>query len=192
MFLDFSNAFDIVPWQELWKILKDMQIDTDLLRILQMQHADITVILLTKDGLTHEMTCNLGVRQGDPDNLDLFAFVMQQYEKVLIDAPNGNPLNIQRTEIKTPTYADDVLLLSRTPEGLQQLLQRTKDFPQSISLELVQKSRLSWILVQMNMSLRFYGNVTQFRDTQIFPQLGAYVAVDEDPTSAINDRTKLG
>lgn len=78
--------------------------------------------MLTPEGTTQEVECNIGMRQGDPDSPDLFAFYMQQFEYALKTC-RGDSLCLQHDNIMALMYANDVLLLFPKNSCFQRIVQ---------------------------------------------------------------------
>ena len=64
LFLDLVKAFDRVPRQLLWELLAKFGVPDKLVRLLKALHRDVTV-KFEVDGITHEIKCTIGVKQGD-------------------------------------------------------------------------------------------------------------------------------
>ena len=64
LFLDLVKAFDRVPRALLWELLGKFGVPAKLIRLLKALHQDVTV-KFEVDGVTHEVKCTIGVKQGD-------------------------------------------------------------------------------------------------------------------------------
>ena len=72
--------------------------------------------------LTQFFSCKQGVRQGDPLSPTLFNLFMNDVFKKLKEG-NFDPVTLNGQDpINALAYADDIVLLSTTPEGLQRAL----------------------------------------------------------------------
>lgn len=190
VFLDFSKAFDTVPRADLWRILEEEGLPTDLRRILQMQYANTSVVLLLKDGVSKEVLCNVGVRQGDPGQSRFVCFLYAAIREST-ETKTADPLMLKDRPIMTMMYADDVLLPSSTPEGLQQLLQETQEFSQKYMLK-VNLDKSAYMIFggsKEEPQVQWEGaTIPVYTD---YPQLGIQVAVDGNPLPAISHRSQL-
>ena len=84
-----------------------------------------TVVKLSKDQETHPIHVNAGVKQGCPISPILFNLTTELLIRVvqsqcnensdIAPKPHGNPIYVL-------AYADDLVLISRTRDGLQTLL----------------------------------------------------------------------
>ena len=64
LFLDLVKAFDRVPRELLWELLGKFGVPPKLVRLLKALHQDVFV-KFEVDGITHEVRCTIGVKQGD-------------------------------------------------------------------------------------------------------------------------------
>ena len=64
LFLDLVKAFDRVPRELLFELLGKFGVPPKLVRLLKALHQDVFV-KFEVDGITHEVRCMIGVKQGD-------------------------------------------------------------------------------------------------------------------------------
>ena len=62
--MDLVKAFDRVPRELLWKILLKFGVPEKIVNLLKCLHKRVTV-KFTVDGVTHELSSIIGVKQGD-------------------------------------------------------------------------------------------------------------------------------
>ena len=90
LFLDLVKAFDRVPRILLWELLGKFGVPPKLIRLLKALHQDVSV-KFEVDGITHEVTCTIGVKQGDILGPVLFiifiAGVMLSWREISADCP---------------------------------------------------------------------------------------------------------
>ena len=72
-FMDLVKAFDRVPRELLWKILLKFGVPVKIVNLLKCLHERVTV-KFTVDGVTHELSSIIGVKQGDILGPVLFLF----------------------------------------------------------------------------------------------------------------------
>ena len=96
LFIDLVKAFDKVPRELLWKILLKYGVPPKIVRLLIKLHADFKV-QFDVDGVTQQIKCTVGVKQGDILGPMLFNFfiaaVMSSWRTVY-----GGTLCLFRTE----------------------------------------------------------------------------------------------
>ena len=102
LFIDLVKAFDKVPRELLWKILLKYGVPPKIVRLLIKLHADFKV-QFDVDGVTQQIKCTVGVKQGDILGPMLFNFfiaaVMSSWRTVY-----GGTLCLFRTE---PDFNND-------------------------------------------------------------------------------------
>ena len=65
-FVDFKKAFDLVPRDCLWKVLKQRGMAGRVLSSLQSMYTQDGSCILTSEGATEMFECSIGVKQGCP------------------------------------------------------------------------------------------------------------------------------
>ena len=116
LFVDLVKAFDRVPRELLWKILARFGVPQKILRLLIRLHADFDV-QFEVDGITQQIKCIVGVKQGDILGPMLFNFfiaaVMSSWRSIY-----GGTLCLYRTQPdfvmtgrKTDAHGDEFALL---------------------------------------------------------------------------------
>ena len=128
-FVDFKKAFDSVPRTRLWEVLSDIGISGEILSCLQSIYAQDEAVVLTPAGLTNSFRCTTGVKQGCPASPLLFGLFIDEIEAMLraakedIDAPE-----LLGTLVAILLFADDIELMSHSPQGLQNQLSILQQF----------------------------------------------------------------
>ena len=77
-------------------------------------------------GYTDALESNLGLKQGCPLSPLLFNLYIDNMDKIF--QTQCEPIRFQGFDLNHFLYADDLVLLSRTPEGLQKCLDNLSDF----------------------------------------------------------------
>lgn len=126
-FVDFRKAFDSVPRDLLWQRLGEAGLGGEMLAALKSLYAEVRARVATLDGLTDPFDCSLGVKQGCPLSPLLFGLYIDRLEP-LIAACNGAPPTLNGTPVPLLLYADDLLLISSNPAGLQRQLDSLHTF----------------------------------------------------------------
>lgn len=73
----------------------------------------------TTKGYTGWIHSTAGVRQGCPLSLTLFAIYMQELQNLLCRGLNLSPVTLLKQALSCLLFADDIVWLATTPEGLQ-------------------------------------------------------------------------
>ncbi len=127
-FLDLKKAFPSIPRQRLLDKLGRLGVSDKFLRVLTRLYSQDTFTLLL-DGVESEQQFSVtaGVHEGSP--LSPLLFIL--YISDLVSHLRRTGADIGGIELEDGTrifcilYADDVLLISSTPEGMQRLLDDT-------------------------------------------------------------------
>merc|ERR1711963_998821 len=145
-FIDYSKAFDCVEHQMMWKIMIEMGFPRHLVRLIESLY-DSQEAAVRVDGETSEwFEVGKGVRQGCILSPYLFNIYAENIMRnVRNDAQRYNDqedpekdtfdsLNIGGREYPELRYADDTVLLSTTPIGLEKMIRSVKTHSESQNL----------------------------------------------------------
>jgi hypothetical protein len=125
VFLDLKAAFDSVCRKALWGCLLKNGVPLKYVDLLKKLYSNSESRVKVYGKLTPSFTTSSGVRQGCPISPFLFNFVMDDILKTALRESNGSGVDLlpgpKLTDIE---YADDIALLGRTTESIQQFLDR--------------------------------------------------------------------
>ncbi|CAK8535453.1 unnamed protein product [Lathyrus sativus] len=117
MQIDLQKAYDMVSWQALESIMKEMGIPR---KFIQWTMLGITTVFYRFNIMgeyTEVLPAKRGIRQGDPLSPILFVLIMEYMNRLLIKMqrdPNFNyHAKCEKLKITNLTFADDILLLCR-------------------------------------------------------------------------------
>ena len=137
-FVDFKKAFDTVDRCTLWQVLWDVGIRGRILGCIKAMYACDSAAVKTKEGISEIFRCYTGVKQGCALSPDLFGIFTDELEKVMKDLEDGHaptfPVRMPHRgvllgkQVPLQMYADDALLVSTTPQGLQNQLSALHTF----------------------------------------------------------------
>lgn len=128
-FVDFSKAFDTIPRDLLWKRLEEIGLSNEMIMAVKSMYANVLSCVKTPTGFTEFFTCTRGVRQGCPLSPLLFGLYIDELENILLRQPRAcDAPAVQDTLVPSLMYADDIVLLSKTKQGLQKMLDSLAQF----------------------------------------------------------------
>ncbi len=141
-FFDFKKAFDSIWHEGLYLKLLDSGIGGKFYDFIKSMYTASQCAVKIANQRTEFFPQGRGVRQGCSLSPTLFNIYINQLANILERAPIQG-LTLHDTEIKCLLYADDLVLLSPTEEGLQDSLNLLEDFCQSWALTVnLQKTRV--------------------------------------------------
>ena len=126
VFIDFKKAYDTVDRRKLFTRLQDIGINGIFLKNIKAMYENISYKIKLKDGFLDPITSNLGLKQGCPLSPMLFNLYIDDVKEIF-DA-QCEPVTITDTNISHFLYADDLVLISLSPEGLQRSLDKISEF----------------------------------------------------------------
>ena len=140
--IDYAKAFDCVDHNELWEILKGMDIPDHLTCLLRNLYAGEEATVRNGHGTTDWSQIGKGVRQGCillPCLFNLYAeYIMRNTG--LEEAQAG--IKIAGRNIHNLRYADDTTLMAESEEELKSLLMKVKEESEKVGLNLnIQKTK---------------------------------------------------
>lgn len=117
--IDIRKAFDCISHEAIFSILRSRGAPSCLVEYIRNFYAKSSVVLRTPEWTSRSIHPARGVRQGDPLSPFLFDIVMDTFLRSL---PGHYGIRADGLNINALAYADDLLLMATTAEGLQDLL----------------------------------------------------------------------
>ena len=137
-FVDIKKAFDFTNRNHLfYNLLRDYEIGGNFLKLLMQLYTDHKVFVRVSDGLLQPITTTIGLKQGCCLSSLLFNLFVNKLPSIF-DA-SCDPVSILNEQFNCLLWADDLLILSRSPTGLQNAINKTKLFYDSLGLEINQR-----------------------------------------------------
>ena len=142
-FTNYTNPFDCVDHNKLWKILKEMEIPDHLTCLLRNLYLGQEATIQTRHGTTDRFQTGKGVHQGcilSPCLFNLHAVYMMR--NVGLDEAQAR-IKTARRYINNLRYADDTTLMAEREEELKSLLMKVKEETEKSVLKLnIQKMKI--------------------------------------------------
>lgn len=130
LFIDFQQAFDSVKRGKLIEILKELEVDPKLRRLIKMTMENSKICVKTRKGDTCEFLVNKGVRQGDSLSATLFNLTLEYVTKKI------NKKSIRTNGGQIIAYADDVVLITKRREIMEEMVQEIVTEGEKVGLKL--------------------------------------------------------
>ena len=125
-FIDFKKAYDTVDRDILLQRLKRLGINGTFWHNIAAMYRKTDYAIKLNGKTLDAISSNLGLKQGCPLSPMLFNLYMDDVNDIFDDL--CEPIDIQAHKINHFMYADDLVLLSRSREGLQRCLDKLHHF----------------------------------------------------------------
>ena len=125
-FIDFRQAYDRVPRQQLWAQIERLGYGGQWLRAVRAIYADVPMSVSVPGLQGRTISSTQGLKQGCPLSPTLFSLYIADFEqRMLAAAQHGTQLDLPQLAgqpMPPLLYADDMALLATSAAGLQQQL----------------------------------------------------------------------
>ena len=140
-FIDLRQAYDRVDRARLFRKMISYRIPAQITKIVMDQYDKMEYCVLTEEGRSIFFITSQGLKQGDPFSPRLFNLYIMDIIRIF--NLESDPLYLQGKAIFILCYADDLLLLSAGPIGLQTSLNNLAEYCDKWSLEVnTQKTKV--------------------------------------------------
>ena len=125
-FVDFRSAFDTV-WRQalLYKLLK-MDIGGNFLNIIENMYQNVLYRVKMNGFTSQNITSNVGVKQGCVLSPLLFNLYLSDLPRIFTD--ECHPIHLNDCKLNCLMFADDLILMSESAEGLQKCLDKLQEY----------------------------------------------------------------
>ena len=185
-FIDFKKAYDTVNRDLLLERLKSLGINGIFMHNIAAMYTKTEYSVKLKTGRSTNIQSNLGLKQGCPLSPMLFNLYIDDIEKVFDDS--CCPIEFQNKNINHFLYADDLVLISESREGLQNSLDKVHHFANSKHLTIsVPKSKtITFNYTGRMIKDSFTLNKEALEHVQTFCYLGFDIKCSETIKHAMN------
>ena len=142
-FIDYVKAFDCVGNNQLWNILREMEIPDHLACLLRNLYAGQEATVRTGHGTTDWFQIGKGVHQGCILSPCLFNFYAEYIMRNAVLEETQAGIKISGRNINNLRYADDTTLMAESEEELKSLLMKVKVESEKVGLKFnIQKTKI--------------------------------------------------
>ena len=186
-FVDFSKAFDSIPRDKMFKKLLDIGITGKFYNIIKFIYEGDQICLKINDSITPAIRTMMGVRQGCVLSPLLFNIFMADFSRTLSSDVGVHITDNDR--INCILWADDIILLSETEEGLNKLLSQLKLYSDQNQLKVNTDKTKCMIFNKTGRLLRrnFYLGDKKLENVRTYKYLGLIVTPSGEIRSALVD-----
>lgn len=127
-FIDFSKAYDRVNRNLLWRCLKGCGLHGAMLHTIQAMYESVQMRVRVGGKMGAPFSYDMGVKQGCPLSPLLFGILIGRLEPYLERHCPGSGHQIASSIVRALLYADDVVLVSESADGLRAMLKVLEKF----------------------------------------------------------------
>jgi hypothetical protein len=125
-FVDFQKAFDSVSHPCLFYKLLKLNMNGRVYRVIKSMYSKVSLQVNTGRGLTKTFTSDVGVRQGDNLSPTLFNIFVNDIPGVFDNT--CDPVSLASRPLNCLLYADDLVLLSESANGMQNAINKLQSY----------------------------------------------------------------
>ncbi|EYB85833.1 hypothetical protein Y032_0290g1548 [Ancylostoma ceylanicum] len=133
VFIDYCKAFDSVEHHAVWRSLLEQGIEQQYVDVLKNCYSSCTT-MFRPFSRTITVPIRRGVRQGDPISPSLFSAVLESVIRKC--SWDGQGININGRMLNHFRFADDIVVLTHTPQEAEQMIQQLNEEGKKAGLHL--------------------------------------------------------
>ena len=118
-FVDFKKAYDTINRKKLFSKLKQAEVGDTFLNNLKAMYKSVKYCVKVANGYKDPISSDRGLKQGCVLSPILFNLFIADIKNIFDQ--NCAPLSLMDVELNHLLYADDLILMSSSPEGLQNM-----------------------------------------------------------------------
>ena len=122
-FLDFSKAYDTVPRDLLWHVMRSIGVPEQFVAAVQSMYLDIRCMVAVSGVVGPAFSSHVGVKQGCPLSPTLFGIFIDRFYFMTMARTSGQvgPCLASGDRVPQLFYADDGLLMANDDQGVHAL-----------------------------------------------------------------------
>ena len=188
-FVDFKKAFDSIPRHVLFQKLLDYNINGKFYDCLVNIYINDIACVKVGEHVTPSFLANQGVKQGCILSPTLFNIFLADFQPLIETNPCDPVMLRGNLSIGCLIWADDILLLSKSKEGLQAMLQALYLYAEKNGMALNTKKTKIMIFNKTGRHIRrdFYFGHDKLTSTREYKYLGFLITPSGEINSGLND-----
>jgi len=191
-FIDFQKAFDSVPHECLWSVLKYYKIPTDLQQITNELYKNAQSMVLVNGEDTEYFRTTKGCRQGCILSPTLFLFYLEKIVNEALETHNG-VIKIGERILNNLKFADDTDLIDKDQLKLQDFILIINEKSKKYGMKINKKKTetMTYCRKEEDNNLRSKLEQEELTNVKSFKYLGCLFTYDNNSTTEINNRIAL-
>ena len=133
-FVDFKKAFDMVPRDNIWRRMEDLEVPNHLRAAVHRLYEKVKVKIKTSAGISKSFRSNIGFKQGFPLSPTLFGLYIDNIEEWL-KSQGGDGIHLGNFVIRLLLYTNDLIPIAKSSLGLQEHLLSPEHFCRSMGMQ---------------------------------------------------------
>ena len=188
-FVDYEKAFDSVEHEDILNALEKHQIPTVYIETLASMYRNGTAQVKVDNNMSKPFDIRRGVRQGDTLSPNMFNSGLEQVFRRLNWQDKG--ININGEKLSNLRFADDVALLSRSLNELQDMINELQEESEKIGLKAnMEKTKIIINSHATKGSIKMRGEELQIVDEVVY--LGQQITMKSSRSGEIQRRISAG
>ncbi|KAK3908768.1 Retrovirus-related Pol polyprotein from type-1 retrotransposable element R2 [Frankliniella fusca] len=133
--LDLRNAFGSVPHVAIFELLQRHGVSSLFIEALREMYDGCSTTITTETGETRSVPMKSGVKQGDPLSPIVFNLAIEVLLLTALQLKDTHGFSLFGRSIISLAYADDIVLIAKNPEAMQEILQEVSKAASWMGLE---------------------------------------------------------
>ena len=188
-FVDLKKAYDSVWREGLFYKLREIGIDKKTTNIIANMYKNTYTSLIYRKYLLPKILVTKGLKQGDNLSPILFNIYINDLPES-ISKGKTDPVDLMGQKINCLLWADDLIILSKTPEGLQNCVNNLTEYCKKWKLEMNMKKTKVMTFNKSGKiykSIKIYANDTLLKNVNQYTYLGFTISSSGTLSHGINN-----